>query len=98
MTRLTRWSQFWDWNMTPVVRSAPASRSSADAVLVSMYPTCSYVPSSWPYFVLGVSWLCLLWEHQRFSFVAQLILVLHLCYYNYLYFRHLKVVLGKLAF
>ena len=33
MTRMTRWSPFWDWNMTPVLRSEPASRSSADAYL-----------------------------------------------------------------
>ena len=36
MTRMTRWSPFWDWNMTPVLRSAPAGRSSADAYLPPM--------------------------------------------------------------
>ena len=36
MTRLTRWSPFWDWNMTPVLRSATASRPSAAAYLPPM--------------------------------------------------------------
>ena len=36
MTRLTRRSPFWDWNMTPVLRSSTPSRASNDAYLPPM--------------------------------------------------------------
>ncbi len=36
MTRLTRWSPFWDWNMTPMLHSMTPSRVSDDAYLPPM--------------------------------------------------------------